>query len=430
MYKLSEDPEFAFILEETLSLSNNFGASTGEVLRAASQIKPGDFESWYSEFKFLADAIHDQADAINATRYPVSAREAYFRSATYYRSADFFLHGNISDPRIYTLWDSAIADFDKAIALLPKPAERVNLTATNFTVPAIFYPGHDQSAASSHEGQATAKRCNAAKRPTIIVGNGFDDSQEESYHMLGRSIIDRGWNFVSYEGPGQPTVRRQQDIGFVPNWWDAVTPTMDYLAERDDVDMDRVALVGISFGGSLAPIAASREHRLSAVITLDGLLSLFNASMAQFPDVVVDLYHSGDGAKFDKFILEAVSKNTTDARFRWVVTQGMFAFNTRSPSEWLNKVREFDITSDLLANVTCPVFVAEGDNDSLGNTQAAQMAKMLGKKATYNLFKKELGAGEHCQIGAEAQVAQVTMDWLDEVWQGVPVSKNNTDAVV
>lgn len=78
MFSLSNDTEFAFILEATLALSNNFGANTGKVLRAASQIIPDDFDSWYKELKFLADHIHDKAEVIDPKR------ESYFRSASYY----------------------------------------------------------------------------------------------------------------------------------------------------------------------------------------------------------------------------------------------------------------------------------------------------------------------------------------------------------
>lgn len=66
MHQLSSDPEFAFILGEFLSFSNRSGANTGEILRAAAVIKPGDFESWYREFKFLADGIY--ATAIEAEK--------------------------------------------------------------------------------------------------------------------------------------------------------------------------------------------------------------------------------------------------------------------------------------------------------------------------------------------------------------------------
>ena len=53
-------------------------------------------------------------------------------------------------------------------------------------------------------------------RPTILIGNGYDGSQEESYHSVARDVLARGLNAVTYEGPGQPTVRRKQDLGFIP----------------------------------------------------------------------------------------------------------------------------------------------------------------------------------------------------------------------
>ena len=54
-----------------------------------------------------------------------------------------------------------------------------------------------------------------------------------------------------------------------------VTPVIDYLATRSDVDMTKIAKLGVSpFGGSLAPIAASQEHRPSALISIEGLASI------------------------------------------------------------------------------------------------------------------------------------------------------------
>ena len=73
----------------------------------------------------------------------------------------------------------------------------------------------------------------------------------------------------------------------------------------------------------------------------------------------------------------------------------------------------------LLANISCPVFVGEGENDSSAPGQAEEMVQAIGKNATYNLFRTALGAGEHCQIGAEAQLAQVAWDWLADTWDSV-----------
>jgi hypothetical protein len=89
MFPLSSDGEFAFYLAEVMSMANGGAAATGEVLRAASRIVAGDLDSFYSEFKFLADAVHNMAMSIDATKFPSPARGAYFRAAQYYRAADF-----------------------------------------------------------------------------------------------------------------------------------------------------------------------------------------------------------------------------------------------------------------------------------------------------------------------------------------------------
>lgn len=85
IFQLSSDEQFAFVLEEILSLSNNGGANTGEVLRIATQIVPSDFESFYQACYYMAEQIHVIAESVNVTIDPVAARDAYFRAATYYR---------------------------------------------------------------------------------------------------------------------------------------------------------------------------------------------------------------------------------------------------------------------------------------------------------------------------------------------------------
>ncbi|PYI01173.1 alpha/beta-hydrolase [Aspergillus sclerotiicarbonarius CBS 121057] len=420
IFQLSNDTEFAFVLETVLSLSNNRGAATAEVLRAASQITPGDFESWYNEFLYLGNAIHAKAAAIDSSRFPVSAREAYFRSSTYYRYAPFFLHANASDPRINTLGALAVDDFNRAAALLPLPAENIDLPASSpnipggdFYVPARFF--------KAQQGNA--------KLPTIIVGTGYDAAHEDIYHEIGVEILERGWNVITFEGPGQPTVLRDENLGFIPDWWNVVSPVVDYLETRPDVDMDHVALAGVSFGGELIPLAASREHRLSAVLAIDGMSSLYELFEAGFSATnITDLYDDGDYAKFDEEIW-ALEYDSSETSLRWMLAQSLFTFNTDSPSDWWSRLPAFTVNATMLANISCPVFIGEGENDSSAPGQAEEMVKAIGKNATYNLFRTDVGAGEHCQIGAEAQLAQVAWDWLADTWDHVRLPTNLTNVV-
>jgi alpha/beta superfamily hydrolase len=314
------------------------------------------------------------------------------------------------------------------------PGERVTVkSAEGFDVPMIFYsPGGDSGTAvptkrrSSKNNNSTCK-APTPRRPTILAGSGYDGAQEDLYHGLARYANDRGWNLVTYEGPGQPTVRRRQGLGFRPDWWSVVTPAVDYLLSRDDVDASRLALLGQSFGGTLAPLAASRERRFAAVLAVDGLYSMQDMVRANLPAELMAVFDAGEKEVFDQ-VLDSVRKNeTADTTFRWLVDQSLWSFDTDSPFEWFTRLGEFTLDG-VIGNISCPVFVGSGEDDLSTAGQPEKVAALLGDKGHYHLFKTDLGAGEHCQIGAEAQLALVAFDWLEGVFEGVGQTGKNSTA--
>ncbi|KAI1336717.1 alpha/beta-hydrolase [Xylariaceae sp. FL0016] len=397
MLQLSSDPDFHFEILRDLSMAPYQGADIGEVLVAANQITAGDMDSWYTAFSSLAARVHNQAEGIDSTTYPVSARNAYFREATYYRSSDFFLHGNWSDPRIYTLWDQQTTAFNSAIALLPTPGERVTLQADGFQVPVIFY-------GSGLDGP----------RPTLLICTGFDGSQEELYHQLGEPAIQRGWNVITFEGPGQPTVRRDQDLGFIPEWEKVVTPVVDYALTRGEVDGAKIGLMGVSFGGFLAPRAAAFEHRLAAVIAFDGIYDFGAGLLAQFGDELTALFNTGNATAVDGAIAGYLAEPNITTSAKWGIEQGLWAFNTRSAFEWLTEAQNYTLDG-IVDQITAPVFVGDAQADMFFPGQAKQLAEHLGDRATYKMFESIDGAGEHCSLGAAVYSSQVIMDWFQDI---------------
>lgn len=400
MYPLSNDTEFSFQLLVFIAQSEYHGASVGEVLTAATTIEYGNFESFYSSFYGIATRVNAIADTIDPQRFPVSAREAYFRVATYFRAADFFLHGNISDPRIYSLWHSQTAAFNTAISLLPVPGKRINIQGNGFEIPIIFYGPENSQYDES--------------KPTILVGSGYDAAQEDSLHSVGFEILARGWNYVSYEGPGQPTVRRDQDIGFTPEWQDVVSPIVDYLSTRPDVDMGSLGLMGISFGASLSPRVAAYDHRFAAVFAIDGMYSIQAGFELDIPAPLISLFKGGNATAFDAEMNSIRLDPTKSSSLRWVIDQGLFAFNTASPFDWFTQLGAYSLEG-LYSNITCPVFIGDGQDDINVPGQAQVVADALGDLATLYKFNNSFGAGQHCQIGAEPYLAQVSLDWFQNV---------------
>ncbi|KAK5714917.1 hypothetical protein LTR15_010333 [Elasticomyces elasticus] len=416
MFQLSSDSQIAFYLAETIGLSNWGGANTGEVLRIATRVVPNDFESVYEAYYYMAEQLFSVAESVDTTKDPVSAREAYYHAATYYRGADFFLHGNQSDPRLDSLWDQQLDSFNKANALLDIPGERFTVKAHSETVGdyeaiGIFYAAYPDNC--------------RGPRPTIMVGGGYDSSQEESYHSTCAQLLSRGVNCVTYEGPGQPTVRRSQNIGFIADWWSAATPVVDYLSTRHDVDMSKLALNGLSFGGILAPIAASRDSRYSAVIAIDGFHSAQDAFGEQFPAELIHLFNTNASA-FDDAMNSIVANSTYPSSLRWVIGYGLWAFDTKSPFDWFTRLGEITMSPEVVRDLHMPIFVAKGQDDLSTLDQPEIAYKMLttgrdnGEALTHwHEFNTSTGAGEHCSLGAESQLWQVTMKWLSDVWGGL-----------
>jgi hypothetical protein len=178
--KLRSDGTFHFNLLRWLGTAPYGGVDVAEMLDVADRIVAGDFESWHDEFLALAQQVEAEGSGTHPAS-PITVRDRAFRAASYYRAADFFLHGTPSDPRIASKRASATAQFNQAIAQLTPAGERLAIRADGFTVPAIFYrAGAD-----------------AFPRPTILMFNGFDGSQEEMLHMSGFAALERGFNVLT-----------------------------------------------------------------------------------------------------------------------------------------------------------------------------------------------------------------------------------------
>lgn len=394
MLTLNPDPTFQYELLRILGTSRDRGADIGEVLAIAGQIIPGDFESWYRHFRELADHVQSTVES-EPIRHAVSLRNAMFRAASYYRAADFFLHGDSGDVRILETWSRATACFNVALALLEYPNERLTLDAKGFDVPAILYRPADDG----------------APRPTLLLVNGFDGSQEEMLHVIGLAALERGFNVMTFEGPGQPTVLRTQDLGFIPDWDLVVAPVVTYCEKLACVDPTRIALLGYSFGGFLAPRAAVYERRLAAVVSMDGIFDVYQSFAGALPSELRKLLEDGRRDELNRAVKVAASTNTG---LRWGVEHGCWAFQVATPYEFFERVRPMHLR-ELARLIQTPVLVCEAENDHAFHGQPAQLARALGPYVTYRRLTAADAAGEHCHVGASDFAQRVVMDWLEDV---------------
>lgn len=278
MMQFHEDDNFHYEAIRAIALTRYFGADISEVLSTLPSIHAGNFDDWYREWHSLALRVLSTVDESKPESYsPITLRDVYFRASEYFFVSEFFLHGNPSDPRsdaAYKLWRRY---FDLANEQLPIPGKRDMIpTKDGFDVPIMVF--------------RTPEASESNRRPTIIVGGGFDSNHEETMHVFGFSALERGFNVVLYEGPGQPALLHKQKQGWIPKWEEVVTPVVDHLIAGQKsgdlafVDTENLGLIGHSLGGYLSERAAAFEPRLAALMAIDGVWSFEDCCLKVFTD--------------------------------------------------------------------------------------------------------------------------------------------------
>ncbi|MBP2054305.1 hypothetical protein J2Z21_007308 [Streptomyces griseochromogenes] len=110
-----DDQQFWFETLRNLGLAVYGGSDVGEVVATASRVTSGDHDGWHDAWLSTAERLEAEAHSSR----PISARDGLLRASTYYRAAEFFLHGNSDDPRIDHAYERGVACLRDAIAHLP-----------------------------------------------------------------------------------------------------------------------------------------------------------------------------------------------------------------------------------------------------------------------------------------------------------------------
>ncbi len=108
-------------------------------------------------------------------------------------------------------------------------------------------------------------------RPLIIYINGLDNIKEVENHYMGSLLTEAGFNFFSFDGPGQGEMWRNMKM--IPDYEKVVSTIIDWFEanNRYNVNLRKIGTAGWSFGGYLAPRAAAFDKRISCAIGNGGV---------------------------------------------------------------------------------------------------------------------------------------------------------------
>jgi pimeloyl-ACP methyl ester carboxylesterase len=372
------------------------GAQLGECIATATRIHGTDLDQWHREWTRTADAAYASGEMLEANNEWVSAREAYFRASTYYRTAGTVLLGIPLDQRLVTANSRQTDAFRRGAALLDVSPEIIEIPFEGTTLPGYFFRATEST----------------EPRATVILTSGYDGTAEELYFYTGDAALARGYNVLAFDGPGQGAALIQQGLTMRPDWESVIGAVVDYALTRAEILDNAIALIGLSLGAHLAPRAASGEHRLAACIADCGPYDIFETAIDRVPHAISARVREGlpsAEALLRPILTTALHKATGG----WALRRMQLALGIDDPIELVNALRDYTLAGRA-ENITCPTFVCNAEGDDL-SASAPELVDALTCEKEFVTFTAEEGAGDHCEAAARGLYHARSFDWLDRV---------------
>jgi hypothetical protein len=381
------DPQFEFQLMRVLGYAPFGGAALGECLWATGQMTDGDIVSWSAAWDAIASDVAAKGEASLKAGRTHTARAAFLRASNYFRAAAVWRRHD--DPLHLQSWQASVEAFAKAGALRDTPVEALAIPYEGTTLPGSFFAAGDTG----------------EPRPTLIAMGGGDASGEESYfHCAGEDAGRRGYHLFTFHGPGhRGALHQDPSLTWRHDYEVVISAVLDHLESRDDVDMTKVALYGVSLGGYVVLRAAGADGRIGAVIPNSPIVDFHQVATTPPPPPPAD----------------APPPRTPSAELmRWALDLYQWTYDPSITSRagWLDVIKDFN-AHGLVEKISCPVLAisSEGEPPSV-HPQLDAFTRLCTAPTTVRTFTEAEGADAHVQFNNIQLVLGEIYDWLDGVF--------------
>jgi hypothetical protein len=385
-------PTFEFVYLMSLGRAYQMAGNIGKVLYLGRQIEDGNFESAYTVFKQAGDEALAIADESAAGGHRESARQAYLWAQNFYDSSTYFIDGSLDAGRFYATWALTYDCWLKAAPLFDPPIESVSIPYEGTVLKGFF-----MRAAGS-----------PGKRPLLILNNGSDGSLLDMWVQGGSAAVARGYNCLTFDGPGQGYALWKQKLHFRPDWEKVITPVVDYALSRKDVDSKRIALQGISQGGYWVPRALAFEKRIFAGIADPGVVDVSTSWLKNLPPPMIDLLKAGRKPEFDGYLAKSLNSSAKAyLQFR------MRPYGFDSYYDVFRSTQEYHLR-DVVEHIQAPMLITSPANEDFWPGQSRELFDHLKSPKLLVEFTTSDGADLHCEPKGVGLRDLRVFNWLDD----------------
>ncbi|WP_276615650.1 S9 family peptidase [Streptomyces sp. A1136] len=404
---LFKDPTYNFNGLLALGAAGAGSSEVGEVLTAVNAINGAGLsaQTYVDTFRKLGDQLLKAPPGAPADSQ--TKRFRALRAAQYYGQALFFVLGSDDPGSEEKLYRSGRSAWDAFCDLCEPPAVKATVPYGTTPLPVWFFRPDESN----------------TPRPTVILTNGSDGQNVDMWTYGVPAALERGWNALVYDGPGQGQLLFVDRVVFTPTWEKVVSPLIDWLSARPDVDPRKIALTGLSMAGDLAPRAAAFDNRIAALVAMPGCVEPWLG----FPPEIRQILTPSKEKTNDIWNKEVVPELPADAaavmkkRFEPFsvpamldARQGKLFTDFYTPA---TRVRALSITS-VVGRIKAPTLVLDYDDEQFYPGQPRRLYDMLTSPKDYLKLTAAEGAQLHCSPMAPQLHCEVVFDWLQKTVSG------------
>lgn len=340
----------SYQVNRALTQAHYGGGEFAEVLEVASQITPGDNESFHQAWAKMGNNVFDLAEEFAQNGNDVSARRTYLRAFNYLRTSEFFLVPN--DERKLPSYLKCREAFIKAV-------ERFEHKPLQVEIPfeGSFLPGYLFAPAG------------VKNPPLMIMFGGLDSLAEELYFGISQHLNERGIALLAMDGPGQGASLRLNHIHTRYDFNVAGTAVLDWAIANlsEHIDVSRIGIGAVSMGGYMAARCAAFEPRFKVCMVFGAVWSYY--------DIWKNRPDNHPLAEIVKHIVGA--ETMADARERLK----LFALD------------------DVAKQISMPTYILHGEDDRQNFVENAyKLNEALTCEHVLEVVPKESSGSAHCQI--------------------------------
>jgi hypothetical protein len=388
-----KDADFDYEARIVLGAAASGLGDAGLVLATLDRVTDGEPQSWFDAWTATAADLAARGDAALGRGHPHTASWAFLAASEYYAKALVFVDGLADQSVLLPAFREHRSCWEKVVDASQGRYVRVAVPYEGTTLPGYLLRPDDTGAA----------------RPTLVVTNGSDGSLPGLVGYGAAEALRRGWNAFLFDGPGQQSMLFERGVPFRHDWEAVLTPVIDALVTRPDVDASALTGYGISQGGYWITRAVAFERRMVAAVADPGVVDVSAGWTAHLPPALLALLDSGQKDAFNAAMTRAQA--SADPKAVRTMAFRSKPYGMTDPFDLFTEVRRYQVR-DVAGRITTPLLILDPDDEQFFPGQPQELYDVLPGEKEIIGFTQAQGANFHCQPTGRQLTHTQMLDWL------------------